>query len=317
MNNIVALENNLPDSLKEQFSEEAKKTKEITAGVTLGTFLPRLSIRGKEFTVVAGNQKQVIQQNYVDVIIVDARPNVSKILYNKVYDPNEDVSSPECASVNGEAPDFAPSIVDKETGKCPKNCKDCYFNQFGTALQGKGKACKDYKRLIVMFAGSESAPFNKNAPALTFDLPATSFRAPAGSSVSMFNEFVSQCARNNLPVSGVVVRLSFLPGVAFSKIVMNAVRIVTSEEYERVRELREQEEVKSALTVKYTPRTEEEDEDTVEAANISKETDWVPPASDPLPATKEETKKTKKKESSDEGSPEELAILKELEDMLG
>lgn len=349
MNQLTLTNTALPASLQEAFAAEKEKSEAITSGVGGFVSLPRLSIKGKEFSVSSGNQVQQLPP-YIDVIIADARPNVSKLYYSKVFDPNSKAGQPDCASVNGVTPDFVPSIVDKETGKCPNNCKNCYFNQFGTALQGKGKACKDYKRLIIMFAGTEQAPFNPSLPAVILDLPATSFRAPAGSNVTMFNEFVSQCERNNLPVSGVVVRLSMMPGVAFSKIVMQAVRVVTEQEYARVLELRESNEVKSALTDKYEPRTDDEDEE-VPPAEIKKETDWVPPASEmtPIPQfqpiqepqeEKKPVKRTRKvKEDTqeapmdgtvplyqndalssaeeDQPSADELAALKELEAVLG
>lgn len=334
MNDIMITNDNLPMALKQRFDAEKEKSNEIASGVESTSFLPRLSIKGKEFTIISGTQKRVLTTPYVDVIIVDARKNVSKLYYENPFDPNAQAGGPDCASIDGITPDFVPAIVDKETNKCPKNCKNCYFNQFGTALQGKGKACKDYKRLVIMFAGTENAEFNPSLPPLTFDLPGTSFKAPVGTNATMFNEFVEQCRRNNFPISGVVVRLSFMPGVAFSQVVMQAVRVVTEEEYNRVLELRETEEVISALKDKYNP------DSIVDNDHISDEVKKVDDAKEEkvvVNKEKEEKKVVKKpskeesgelfpgndedtnpKDEKEEGVDQaELAALKELEALLG
>lgn len=324
MNNSLTLNQiTLPATLQQHFDAEQQKTLSMRSGIGQGLSLPRLSVKGKNFSIRSGGQEQVIPSYTIQVIIVDARKNVSKLLYNKAFDPKAQAGSPDCASVDGIKPDFTPAIVDKETGKCPNNCSRCYFNQFGTALQGKGKACKDYKRLIIMFAGTEENPFDPSRPALTFDLPATSFRAPAKSGATMFSEFVQTCERNKLPVSGVVVELGFLPGVAFSQVTMKPVRVVTEEEYNRVLELRETDEVKNALTVKYTGSSDNS-EDTEGAIN------WVPETKSPAVSQEEKTEQpvfegtipAHQKDAVIQPTPEDVSeseaeALKELEAIIG
>ena len=281
MNNslVVSLED-VPAALKQHMQEEMEKSKAVTTGVTSGAVLPKLSIAGKEFSIRVGGQSQALRTFTLDVIIADSRAGISKQYFSSTYDPSQTASAPDCASVDGIEPDFTPAIVDKVTGKCPCNCKNCYFNQFGTATQGKGKACKDYKRLIVLIAGTEQNPFDPARPALTLDLPATSFHAPKDAAgVMMFREFADACERNQLPISGVVAELSFMSGTAFSQLCMRPKRLVTEEEYRRVLEVREEEDVKEALHAKYEPRTEDVPEETKAAlAEPTKEEPVVEPA---------------------------------------
>ena len=262
MNQLVSL-GNIPAALQSHMQAEMEKSKEVTTGVTSGAVLPKLSIAGKEFSIRVGGQSQALKTFTLDVIIADSRAGISKQYYSSTYDPSQTAAAPDCASVDGIEPDFTPAIIDKVTGKCPCNCKNCYFNQFGTATQGKGKACKDYKRLIVLIAGTDNAPFNPERPPLTLDLPATSFHAPKDSAgVMMFREFADACERNNMPISMVVAELSFMSGTAFSQLCMRPKRLVTEAEYQRVLEVREQEDVKEALHAKYEPREEDMPEET-------------------------------------------------------
>lgn len=263
-NNLINIES-MPLAMREAVQAEMEKSKGVAAGVGSGTNLPRLSIAGKEFSIRIGGQSQSLRTFTLDVIIADARPNVSKLYYEGVYDPSKTAGTPDCASVDGVKPDFIPAIVDKATGKCPHNCKECYFNQFGTALQGKGKACKDYKRMIVLLAGTEQNPFDPNRPPLALDLPATSMKAPKGSAgVMMFKEFTEACQRNNMPISMVVAELSFMSGTAFSQLCMRPKRVVTEEEYNRVLAVREEQDVISALNDRYEPKGEDLPEETAE-----------------------------------------------------
>lgn len=269
-NSLVNLTNlnEIPAELKQALFNpaELERSKSITTGVTGGAVLPKLSIAGKEFSIRAGGQSQPLRTFTLDVIIADSRAGVSKQYFSSTYDPSQTASAPDCASVDGITPDFTPAIIDKTTGKCPCNCKNCYFNQFGTATQGKGKACKDYKRLIVLLAGTDQNPFDPMRPPLTLDLPATSFHAPKDvAGAMMFREFADVCERNQLPISGVVVELSFLSGTAFSQLCMRPKRLVTQEEYKRVLEVREQEDVKDAIHAKYEPREEDVPQETKEA----------------------------------------------------
>lgn len=265
-NELINIEGNMSKTMLAHVQAEMEKSEKVSAGVGGGATLPKLSIAGKEFSVRIGGQSQPLRTFTLDVIIADSREGISKQYYENAYDPQQAASQPDCASVDGITPDFAPAIIDKETGKCPCNCRDCYFNKFGTAKQGKGKACKDYKRLIVLLAGTDQNPFDPKRPPLTLDLPATSFHAPQGSAgVMMLREFCDVCKRNKMPESMVVAELSFMSGTAFSQLCMRPKRIATDAEYNRVLEVRQMDDVQSALKDKFEPRSEELPEETQQA----------------------------------------------------
>ena len=71
-------------------------------------------------------------------------------------------NSPDCASLDGK------QGVVRETGEC-RACDKCKYNQFGSAENGKGKACKNIHRLYILREG-DPVP-------LILALPPTSLKA--------------------------------------------------------------------------------------------------------------------------------------------
>lgn len=241
---------NLPAFLSAEASSEKALADKLSQGMTRGPMLPALSVAGKCFSIRIGNQKQVIESPTVDIIIVDSRSTISKMLYQKVYNPNESAGAPDCASVDGIEPDFAPAVIDPERKCTCHDCRNCYFNKFGTAQQGQGKACKDYKRLVVMLAPHEGTPVSPNAPALTLDVPATSFHAKPGTKHMMLREFLEHLARGGVSPSMVVATLKFVPESPFSQLTFTPKRYVTEAEFARVKQLRADEGVVEAIEAK-------------------------------------------------------------------
>lgn len=90
---------------------------------------------------------------------------------------------PDCASIDGKTGYYK---------GCPVACKDCAMNQFGSGEGGKGKACKNMKRLYIL-TGDSLFPY-----ALT--LPPTSIRA--------WTDYVSSILQRGRKACDVVTRVS-------------------------------------------------------------------------------------------------------------
>jgi hypothetical protein len=71
--------------------------------------------------------------------------------YSKPYQPDV-LSSPDCYSFDGDAP--------HEQSKVPQadRCSQCRFNEFGSAQNGKGKACKEGARFAAIHADALESP---------------------------------------------------------------------------------------------------------------------------------------------------------------
>lgn len=101
----------------------------------------------------------------LEVVILDWR------YVNTLYGPYKpgQVESPICWSVGNDATNMIANEGSK-TVQCD-TCNDCPKNQFGSALVGSGKACKNGIRLAVIAPDS-----TQSSPVYTLALPPTSLK---------------------------------------------------------------------------------------------------------------------------------------------
>jgi hypothetical protein len=274
MNNLQVQNSNVPAYLQADVQRELESNKQAIGGITGTDFLPSLSVKGKCFSIRANGDIQNLQTMSLDVVIIAARPSLSKVKYPGVYNPKEN-AAPVCASIDSVEPDFATKLIDPATGACCHNCKSCYFNQFGSSEQGMGKACKDYKRLVVMLASQDGKTFPANAPALILDVPATSLKSPRGTNLMMLRECVTTLQQGNVPLSAYVITLKFVMSSEFPQLVFEPKRWVLPQEMERIKVLREAEAVKYAIEEKYSRREEETENDQLSPAPVAQATPVV------------------------------------------
>jgi hypothetical protein len=105
-----------------------------------------ISLKGKQFTLPDGRQ----DKGPLNVIILD---HVSaNSYYTGAYNPKE-LTSPECFAVGRNVAEMVPSK--NVTTPQHANCRDCPMNQWESATNGgKGKACKNTRRLLVIPEGT-------------------------------------------------------------------------------------------------------------------------------------------------------------------
>jgi hypothetical protein len=130
---------------------------------------PVVSIKGKQFSVVKEGDRTIIEDprtgdpaSSIQVAIVRVNPGLSKAYYGKGYQEGVE-AKPDCFSNDGLRPDAnAPEPQ-------AKSCSNCPFNAFGSADNGKGKACRDTKRLAI-------ATVDNLDEAMMLRVPATSLK---------------------------------------------------------------------------------------------------------------------------------------------
>jgi hypothetical protein len=131
---------------------------------------PYLSIEGNRFTLydAAGNERQVGAMDpqvgmYVDVVVADSNPHISKIYYGRPYDKNLEGVMPKCFSDNGIGPSSRSPEPQHAT------CNGCPNNEWGSEtsrLTGKGiKACSDKQNLAIVVPGQGEMVFLLRVPA--------------------------------------------------------------------------------------------------------------------------------------------------------
>jgi len=114
-----------------------------------GNMPPHVSIKDNRFTLVdaGGNEKQH-DKLYLEVVIADVNPAISKVYYEGKYDPKAENVGPTCFSDNGVGP--------SSQATKPQNavCSTCPMNAWGSAVSqmtGKQtKACNDAKKIAVI-----------------------------------------------------------------------------------------------------------------------------------------------------------------------
>lgn len=141
---------------------------DLTTHVGGGGF-PVLSIKGKVFTLVKDKERTVITRpddpdeaaSSLEVVILRANPNLSKVWYAAGYEEGGAVAKPDCYSNDGMKP-----AADSASPQC-KTCAACPKNIFGSGANGKGKACSDSRRIAVASAGQLNEPMLLRVPPAT------------------------------------------------------------------------------------------------------------------------------------------------------
>lgn len=130
----------LPSSWQDRLSQHAERQKAVIGTISGGW--PFLSFKGA--SIHLGDDKF---DNPVDVIVLDAI--FEKAYYEDEYDPGN-TSAPKCWALGTDEKTLAPP-ADLPT-KQSDACVNCKWNAFGTDNRGRGKACKDTKRVAVLHA---------------------------------------------------------------------------------------------------------------------------------------------------------------------
>jgi hypothetical protein len=179
----------LPAHLQNQESNSAL--------ITSGESLPRISIKGFQFTLrsAKGTVPLAPKGQHLDVVILAVDPpnkNVGKAYFVSSYSGDGDGDKPDCSSANGVTPDH---WIEKP--QCTA-CASCPQNVWGAKTNAKGnqiKPCADHKRLIVVPRD------NVGGDIAVVQVPPTSLKN--------LSNFGRELVKHHAAMTGVVTRLSF------------------------------------------------------------------------------------------------------------
>lgn len=176
-------------SVEKELLAQANVAKATEESVALGQFFQL------EGGVLAFNGSP-IKDNKMEVIIVD---HVLQNVYYKGKFKAGVPQSPICYAFGRNDKELKPHEKSPEPQN--ENCKTCQHNEFGTSDVGRGKACKNGRRLACIAADVLDKPGNiVDAPLAYLAVPVTSVRGWAG--------YVSNLANSlNIPPLGVVTEV--------------------------------------------------------------------------------------------------------------
>ena len=242
MNDLVINPNNplaIPDYLQ---GVTTGVTEGLMAAVALGG--SRIGLKGGRFRIVVnGKEEGIIQENYLDVVILAAYPAVSRLYYESQYDADSK-AAPSCYSADGVSP--AADVKHKQADKCAT----CPQNVLGSKIANgnKSKACSYFRRLVVMLAG------DTEGRAFRVDVKGMGVFGESYPKTHMYNltDYAKFIAARNVDLGTVVTRLTFDTEQSVPKLLFSPNRYVTMQELEVVRSRVHAEDVKQMVDVNMT-----------------------------------------------------------------
>lgn len=231
MSNISIFKQDVPDFLKGGVNELTKALAGNVAGSS-----KRISIRGGVFRkVVGGEEVGKVTGRELNVIIVNAAKNVSRIYYAGKYNPTE-IVPPTCWANDGMAPDSA--VEEKQSS----SCATCPQNIAGSG-EGNSRACRYQRRIAVTLEGDMSGDVYQ------LTLPATSIFGKGEGNVHPFESYVKYIAGNGRNINQIVTQISLDTDSDTPKLLFSPVRHINEEEWQVVEEAGKSIEAKNAVVM--------------------------------------------------------------------
>lgn len=147
----------------------AKKSRKLESSVSLGAFI---STKGGQLTI----NGSPVPDNTMNVVIVDHL--LENVFYGEDFD-DDNPRAPECYAFSTPDDEDGKLMVphEKASDKQNEKCDGCRHNKFNTARKGKGKACKNIRRLAMIVASESEMDNIAGAEVRYMKLPVTSVKA--------------------------------------------------------------------------------------------------------------------------------------------
>jgi hypothetical protein len=155
---------NLPANFDEMMKAKARMYKETVASVSQGQFI---SFKGGVLSV----DGSPIKDNKLPVVVVDFM--LENNFYAGKYNPNN-TKPPSCYAIGRKADEMVPH--EESADPQAASCAECPHNEWGSAEEGRGKACKNGARVALMSADGLNAKIVPQSEVRFAKVPVTSMR---------------------------------------------------------------------------------------------------------------------------------------------
>lgn len=204
----------------------------------------RISIKGGVFRLISdGKEVAAIEDRFLDVVIVNAAPKISRTFYMKAYDPDTP-AGPDCWSADGDKPDPSASAKQSDTcASCPQNVK-------GSGA-GESRACRFSQRVAVVLAN------DIEGDVLQLTLPAQSIFGKEEGDNRPLQAYSRWLIAQNIGPDMVVTRMKFDTRAEAPKLFFKPMRWLTDDEHETCVRQGQSDDATKAVTmsVAQTPKT--------------------------------------------------------------
>ena len=212
--------NDAVDIFADSSSTPSSKTDGFSNNITASTIASkRISIRDNAFRLMVNGQEiDKSDEDYLDVIIINASPYVHRMYYDADYVPGIKVQPPVCWSSNSINPDS------KVESPQAKTCVQCPQNIKGSGPRGT-KACRFSRRIAVVKADDiEGDIYQVTLPAQSIFGTGTHERKP-------LHQYTDYVRANGQTLMSIVSRMSFDMHAQNTKIGFKPIKIITDEDY--------------------------------------------------------------------------------------
>lgn len=217
MSNIQIINQDLPDFLKTAGVSEL--TKQLAGKSGVKRIVPKNGI----FNKVVGGENMGKVKGDLNVIIVNAAPDVGRIFYAKAWSPDSEPTAPDCFSNDGKAPDA------KSVSPQASSCKDCAKNIKGSG-QGSSKACRYSRRIAILL--EEDFGTSLEGEVYQMNLASKSLFGDGGDNTYTFENYTKYLSSNGKSIDYVVTRISFNEDNDNQSVLFNPVRYIKRNEHE-------------------------------------------------------------------------------------
>jgi hypothetical protein len=225
----VKVVNNRAHEVSELSKALAGSSSNNSRRITMNKGVFRRMVNGKE----AGK----VKDGFINVIIINALPKVSRQFYAAAYDPDAAPTLPDCWSNLGDLPD--PKAANPQAA----NCASCPQNIEGSSSNGKSRACKFQRRIALLLENDMSGDVYQ------MNIPAASLFGKGSGNTHPFESYSKFLPANGESIDRVVTEIRFDEEETADVLKFTAVRHLNDDEMDVVAAAQATTESKNAVAL--------------------------------------------------------------------
>jgi hypothetical protein len=172
--------------------------------------------------IVNGKEAGKVKDGFLNVIVINALPKVSRQFYATAFDPDAAPTLPDCWSNQGDVPD--PKAANAQS----TSCATCPQNIDGSGANGKGRACRFNRRIAVLLENDMSGDIYQ------FNIPAKSLFGKGVGNTHPFESYIKFLPANGESIDRIITQIAFDENETADVLKFTPVRHLTDEEIDVV-----------------------------------------------------------------------------------
>jgi hypothetical protein len=172
--------------------------------------------------IVNGKEAGKVKDGFLNVIVINALPKVSRQFYATAFDPDAAPTLPDCWSNQGDVPD--PKAANAQSA----SCATCPQNIDGSGTNGKGRACRFNRRIAVLLENDMSGDIYQ------FNIPAKSLFGKGVGNTHPFESYIKFLPANGESIDRIITQIAFDENETADVLKFTPVRHLTDDEIDVV-----------------------------------------------------------------------------------